>query len=383
MPPAEKKGLLARIWDYFFNPRRRVRCPYCLKYSRLHRSDANCQNPACGRTLPDLYLAECDRMPPLFVPVLGWTGCGKTWSLFSMINTLEKMTKVWGEYTCQVAETGSLTWLRNFVRVMMFGTSEDREKLDKGTPPGIQPAYIFLLNYLPQRWRGRDHTGRTLILRDFAGEIFSGEGKYEAIPPDQLSFIAEAEVVMLMFSLTDLTPGKAMAVRSMDQLLANYVISMVRQIAKEKNLDFPTAQKKFREAKRKVIVTLGRADELKDDNKLPTHLSNYLADDPIDKAIRGDGFVNWSEKEMGLYLEKLDRASDAIREYLEHRYPDAQQMVRIAAQNNIQIKFCLTTATGPVKLSGPASEARLEPQRILDPLLAALKFGEVPRPTTV
>jgi hypothetical protein len=260
---------------------------------------------------------------------------------------------------------------------MMFGTADERAKLDKNTPPGVQPAYIFLLNNLPPRWRGREHTGRTLVLRDFAGEIFSGEGKYEAIPADQLSFIAEAEVVMLMYSLTDLTPGKSMGVRSMDQLLDNYVISMVRHLAKEKNVDFKIALEKFKQSKRKVIVTLGRADELKDDKKLPPHLSNYLSEDPIDQAVRGTP-VEWSEKELGLYLEKLDRASEAIREYLEEYYEDARNMVRKAKDNNIQIEFCLTTSTGPVRLEG-GSEARLEPQRILDPLLAALKFGEVPR----
>src|SRR5437899_3146351 len=99
MPPEKKEGWLTRLWKYIFDPAVRIRCPYCLQFSRLRKSDLACKM-ACvvpgkpPRILPDLYRAYCDRLPPLFVPVLGWTGCGKSWSLFSMINTLEKMTKV-------------------------------------------------------------------------------------------------------------------------------------------------------------------------------------------------------------------------------------------------------------------------------------------------
>jgi hypothetical protein len=223
----------------------------------------------------------------------------------------------------------------------------------------VPEAYILLLHNLPRRWHGSRHTGRTLVIRDFAGEDFQNA----EVPPDRMAFIAASPIVMLQYSLADLEePLMNKANFSIDELLSCYINSIGHANIKKNRTN--------------MIVCLTKADELLKKGKLPPHLTDYLTGDPIAASLKsGRRADHWNEEQFADYMDRMEGASQAIREYLEARHPAAEQMIRLAKGNNINLRFCMTSATGGVDVSTASSGTEWQPLRILDPIFTALEFG--------
>src|SRR4051812_45938071 len=109
-PPAHPAS---GVWTWLFGRRNRLHCPFCLKLCSLNKGEVKCNAPGgCGRDIPPLYLEYSHTMPPLFVPVLGWTGCGKTHSIIGAADTLAKMQTIWRDYFYREADEPTMEWLR-------------------------------------------------------------------------------------------------------------------------------------------------------------------------------------------------------------------------------------------------------------------------------
>jgi hypothetical protein len=343
----------------FGPPTTQLECPYCLDTIRLTESESTC--PGCTKEVPPDYRDEYQAVPPFFVPLLGWTSSGKTMALMAMTLTIEELPRIWPGFSYTVASQETRDWLQsNRQQFLATGTLADSTD-----PTGEQPAYMMLMRQF-LRWRGRGHSGRTLVVRDFAGEHF----KNLTIPADQMRFIKQANTVMMMFCLSDLENVDSNQTQfAMHELLETYISTLRRSGTNVKN------------KRTRVVIVLSQADRMYGSRVLPAHLENYLMSDPIAEAVQTPGAKEWDNQRMAEYVEEMSRASDHIQEFLMDRHASARNLRNLANDNRISLKFCITSATGAdVDRQGGKLVGKPVPRRILDPLFSALEFETVPAP---
>lgn len=370
----------SRIWT----GQDKVTCPFCLRECRLKDNETTCNAvEGCGREIPRLYLANYRELPPLFVPIIGWPECGKTCSLISTVQTIRHMNRLWEGFSYDYPNKETLDWIRQFVIAVAAGHESPPDRTQKET----QPSFIIPLRNLPERWRGPGCHGRTLVIRDFSGELFRQIG---SIAPDQFSFLRQSRTLTLMYDLANLiSPQPVNVGYTLDQLLSVYCDALMNEPGSGKATN---SVKRIQRMRLNVIVVLSQADKLLNDPRFPSHLAQYLKQDPIADAVAGrlqivDGngtsphdpfggmpasnHAKWPSTTMNEYLEVMGRASDAIQEYLVAQSADAENLVANAKEYGIRLRFALTSAIGE---DAAESKAIWRPTRILDPLFHALDF---------
>lgn len=321
---------------FFF--RRRIICPYCLAELRTRGNPDTC--PSCKSPLPVQYVHEYEQHPPFFTQVFGWSRAGKTVFQYAMTLMLMKMGNVWPRYAYSPATEETLK-----------KTQEINEYLQNGDMPpmtqkGDQDVYVMLLRNM-ERWGGR-----TLVLRDCAGEFFDTL----EVPVDKAPFLLNAPTTFMFLSLPDLPSSKG---RSIEMLLGNYINTLMKH-----KINFAKEQ-------RKLVVVFTKADLLEE---LPANLRNYLINDPLWAAVNARGMVNQLDAgSMQTYIETMMRVSDAIQDWVSQDF-SGKTFIRLAQQKNIDLRFSMISSTGTaVGTDGKMLES-LAPRRVLDPFFWALEL---------
>lgn len=318
--------------------KRRIICPYCLAELRTRGNPDTC--PSCKAPLPVQYVHEYEQHPPFFTQVFGWSRAGKTVFQYAMTLMLLKMGNVWSNYTPSPATEETLKKTQEINEYLQNG------KMPPMTQLGTQEVYVMLLRNM-ERWGGR-----TLVLRDCAGEIFDTL----EVPVAQAPFLLNAPTTFMFLSLSDLPNSKG---RSIEQLLNSYINTLMKH-----RINFAKEQ-------RKLVVVFTKADLIQD---LPANLRNYLINDPLWAAVNARGAVSQLDTgSMQTYIETMMRVSDAIQDWVSQDY-SGKTFIRLAEQKNIDLRFSLISSTGAAVGPDGKMVESLAPRRVLDPFFWALEL---------
>jgi len=253
---------------------------------------------------------------------------------------LVKMSQVWPRYSHSAATDSSQIRVREVNQFLAQG------EMPPITQVGEQEIYVMLLRNM-ERWGGR-----TLVLRDCAGEIFDTM----EVPVDQAPFLLNTPTTLMFISLPDIPHSEG---RTIDQLLNNYLNTLMKN-----RVDFG-------KERRKLVCVLTKADLIED---LPKNLRNYLINDPLWAAVNTRGAVpQMDNQSMQKYLETMKRVSDAIEAWIQQE-AQGRTFVRLAKDKNIDLRFSLISSTGAAVDSSGSMLENLSPRRVLDPFFWAVEL---------
>lgn len=329
--------------EYF---QRVMRCPHCMNplvQAYVWKPDF-CGK--CGGELPIQYTEGYYQNPPAFVQIFGWSGVGKTVYLYALTLMLVKMANVWPRYS--YAALNDETQLK----VSAINDLLTKGQLPEITKPGSEELYLIALRNI-EHWGGR-----ILVSRDCAGEVFQNMN----VNIEETPYLKQASTTFMMIGPQgDISNAYG---RSCDQLLNNYINTLV------------AAGVNFHRKRRRLVVVLSKADQIRD---LPANLRSYLISDPLWAAAntRGNRQI-YTAPEMEKYLMKMQQISDEIRDWFAE---DAvgKNFLRLAEQRRLDLRFSLVSSTGETVPNGQTPPTKLEPRRVLDPLLWALELNKANR----
>jgi hypothetical protein len=150
----------------------------------------------------------------------------------------------------------------------------------------------------------------------------------------------------------------------MDQLMNSYIQTLMKH------------DPRYGSTKRNVIVVLTKADLI--NHELPSAAQSHLADDPIVKALVDvNNAQEMGDKDMEIYMNKLKNISDETKEWVKD-LEGGRTLVALAANENIELRFCLVSSTGGAVDENNRMKISVTPTRVLDPFFWALEFQSKP-----
>ncbi|MCA9397989.1 hypothetical protein KC573_04100 [candidate division WWE3 bacterium] len=320
-----------------FRPKRII-CPNCHSEIRILNTSRVCAT--CEFELPMQYVKHFEKHTPLFIQVFGWSQVGKTVYQDALVLLLTKMANIWPKFA--YTSTTEMTQ-RKLERVNEFyhdGKLPEATQLDRREP------YVMLLHNMV-RWGGR-----TLILRDCAGESFDKIEVSEADAP----FLLKAPIIFMFISIPDIQEQNR---QSMDMLLNNYINTLV-----SKDVD-------IQRSKKKIVIIFTKGDLLHD---LPPHLHRYLNNDPIWNAVNREGPTKAFDSDyVEKYVNRMTQINHEIAKWICRDYA-GKSFMNLAQQNNLDLRFSLVSATGSQVGKNGYLKERLRPRRVLDPFFWALEL---------
>lgn len=338
---------------------RTVTCPFCLEQVMLLANTTHCPADGCRHELPPRYFERGPQMPVMFVPLLGYSNCGKTVCLNTMIWNLERLPALWPGFFVQPLTDETDGWVRA-VRIRLENKTlpVSTQDADMGTP------YVFGLENL-RRWRNRQFHGRTLVVRDLPGERFmSGAG----VPDDIMRWLLRARVLMMMFAISDLEDATRNTSQArMSDLMNRYVMAMERNGVN------------LKERRPTVILVLSQADQFLDaTHNWPQNLVDYVRNDQILRDLESDTAGEFDDAKLSAYLRGLEAVSNDIRDHLLSRQSQRgpfRAMLAQAESRGIRLRFTMLSALGqePDRAALTFKE-KVSPFRVLDPLFTALEL---------
>ena len=333
--------MLSNIWNNLFpKSPSRIICPYCL--SEVPKI-SHCTNSECGREIPILYAQRYQEVLPLFTQIMGWSQVGKTVYLQSLTRMLRSITRIWPECVAAPDSEPTLQFIRAVNGYVEGGS------LPPPTPMGLQDAYIMLLPNMP-RWGGR-----TVVVRDCAGEIFDGL----TIPIEQAPYLLHVPTTFFIVSIPDLRTVEGRK-KELDQLLSTYISTMTKHGVE------------FKSSKRSIVVIFSKADELI--AELPQKLVRYLENDEILEATKSRGPVTeMNHDAMANYMAQMREINEDIKDWITS--DDAGfRLLSLAKDYSIELRFSLISSLGSKPDENNHLATGWQPRRVLDPYFWALDF---------
>ncbi len=333
-----------------------VVCPFCLERIPRRRDLKTCPHESCGKELPVLYMQPVKTLSPFPVQVFGWSQHGKSAYLTALTMMLMKMNRIWRSFTWEAVTEASLNKVRE------VNIHERHGEMPAQTQYGMDDCYVMLLRKM-EPWHNR-----ALLVRDCPGEIFAGIN----VPLEQAPFLHRARTIFMFASLPDLldpeAENRSFEGRTMDMLMTSFFNTL-----KSNGIQLRG---------RRVVMVLTKADRIPD---LPPGLRSYLIDDIVweasnspepERVLRNflqDLPVVSVSAFMERYIVGMEATDAAIRRWLtlDHH---AQNFIGLAKDYGVDLRLCLTSATGAHVSPGSGLSQRWEPRRVLDPFFWALEL---------
>jgi hypothetical protein len=331
-------------------------CPFCLERIPRQKELKACPHERCGKELPVLYMQPVKTLSPFPVQVFGWSQHGKSAYLTALTMMLMKMNRVWRPFTWEAVTEASLNKVRE------VNIHERHGEMPPPTPPGVDDCYVMLLRKM-EPWRNR-----ALLVRDCPGEIFSGI----KVPLEEAPFLHRARTIFMFASLPDLldpeAENRSFEGRTMDMLMTSFFNTLKSNGIRLKG--------------RRVVMVLTKGDRIPD---LPPGLRSYLIEDilweasnsPEPEYVLRSFLKNPSIFSVTGFMERyiagMQKTDTAIRRWLALNH-HAQNFIGLAADYGVDLRLCLTSATGAPVSPGSGLAQRWEPRRVLDPFFWALEL---------
>lgn len=320
--------------------RESIRCPHCLHVG-VNRVNYRCRNQKCNTTLDRGYVNSYSEHPAFFVPLLGKSGVGKTVYLQTLMITLRQISRLWKNSSAVAADSNTARYIRASQKLY------DDLNVPSMTQIGEHEVFtMHLRNIAP--WKDI-----TLVLRDLSGEYYDEL----VFPVEVTNFLARQPILYMMLSL----PEVLRSGYDIDELFNNYLHT--QRASRSKKLAKP----------RDMVVILSQADDAIE--KMPRDMQVYLYKDYFNRdsiwnEMQNDTSAIHSEVFIKEHCRTMEQASNYILNQLHHQL---SPVTALANSSQINLHFCLLSSLGQSANSGNLSH-RINPYRVLDPLLWGLKL---------
>jgi hypothetical protein len=322
------------------------KCPFCQGRHDFTKPPYYC--PAFNNEeIPETYVADYDRVPPLWLVTVGFTQHGKTSYLAALTMMLEHMERVWPNTAQRYVDQ------HTFKAVQDIRLQADTGEQPKTTVKGVPRPLLIPMYGVP------DAGSHCMVLYDTSGEL------YETLQgPDDVEYIRSLREVRNIWFLISLKDLKDNPRRRISDLLTIYLSGMQRL--------------KWSLAKRNLIVVYTKADKVW--SELPERVQTYLQDDPFKNVTNYDQDVaDMSDFSLNSYVGEMRRVSTELEDYTRKRIPGGGSFIGLARQYGMGLFFTINSALGT---DPDPHENRLRQDatryRVLDPYLLAL-YLNMPR----
>jgi hypothetical protein len=284
--------------------------------------------------IPELYVRDYDKYPPVVVNAIGFTNHGKTVFFSSLLSALRNLClgspHLWPDFYTLSVDDRCLREIGEIEgRIGLLNAGKQPETIPK---VWAIPTMLRLCGLpLPLR-------NCTLLIYDINGEIFrSGEESREFA-----GYVKKASTLLFLINIPRLREQN----KGLNHLLAAYFIGLANMNA----IATPTHQN--------VIIVYTAADEMGTQLKEFPKLHNY---------IRADTFEGIQNVQK--YLKRLKEISNDLQAFtIDPRGLGEPRFAATAIRKFRKVEFCLISSLGM-----PPERNRLRfhfaPRRILDPLL--------------
>jgi hypothetical protein len=318
-----------------------ILCPYCLTIQELRQTATRCNNPKCGRKIPQRYQEKARAGNVAFLGTFGLSNHGKSAFLASLMQSAQAVHKIApgsyflafdGDMQIQLNE-----WSERYRdgRVMMGATS-----------PAQFPRPLVMSNNFP------DGYSNVLVAYDLAGEALKRAGNQ----PEYVRALSKVNTIWYTVSLADLANHNDEGY-SMASLFDIYQNAMIE-------LHIPIKGKNILVVYTKADLLLGVKQDLE---PLPHEVVEYLADDPYDQLLemRTSEFPDF---DADAYFAKMTRISDILLEYTIDFVDGGGAFVSMVRDAGMQVYFTSNSAYGSALDS-------VRSVRVLDALIWAIKLN--------
>ncbi len=333
------------------------RCPLCGSDVDPANGGARCGH--CRLPISRDLRQALEKTEPLIIQTFGSSQHGKTTYLCALTMTIVRMGRLWSSYACRALSERSRRRLLEVGSYLKTGALPPPRTND-----GDEPT-VLLLRQLG--WYG----DRLMIYGDAPGEAF--DSVY--VEPRRVPFLKHASVTFLIASLCDFEESSDG--RSIDMLIDSLVASLEHQ-----GVDLCARR-------RCAVVVLTKGDTVLD---LPLSLRRRLVRDPLWLALRGEdpearGSRDNRAQDLGSrserwlpneerYLDGMCETDEELRRWVSSRCEQGSNLLQIAEDNGITLRFSLVSATGSEPDENNFLTHAWSPRRVIDPLLWALDFAD-------
>ena len=336
-------------------------CPYDMARNDFTSDIKKCKK--CDQPFPPIYKNNHKEAPPLFLQLVGHSRAGKTVYMNVMTVLLRSMNRYWFNVKQPSAKTnyacmGLTDETQRFISSAKQFESEG--KLPASTQLDLLEAYMLELANL-RRWGSR-----TLVMRDVAGEAFHQLNFRTEYTP----YFLQVPVTLMMIPAEHAFSNSGYdSPQAIDSLMTGFISTIIAK------------QDKKSAIKRTVIITLTKADKLYDgkiapQDRLYDGLIDYLENDPFD--LNKTPNSQYENDYMEKYMKDLYQNADLVQDFFVKKIKDGASLITQASRADIDLKFCITSATGGDPLPQGEYFTSVNPKRVLDPLFMALDLQSKP-----
>ena len=307
-----------------------VVCPQCVGRGEPALRNGRYVCPNCGAVVPTRYVEE--RLEQKLIAPVGFSGHGKTLYLTVLMGSLIDR---------RTYNLDSSFLLEPLNQEAFDVVVKGWERLKAGMLP--EPTGMAFQS--PSLARvfglGKD-VARYVTFFDVQGGTFERWDPTQ-LDPRILTFFAEADVLLVMFS-----PAEKTGVRNLQMLMQAYVNHTVSQPGGVASLK-----------RKRVVLVHTKGDELLPflQNLGYADVANYLLADP-DPADAG-------------YMTVLRYISDRLADFTARAIPGGAGFHAMCRRNFGSLEYCVVSALGSAPDANNHLPSGVTPRRVLDPLLLA------------
>jgi len=318
-----------------------VICPFCF---HIHDFRSQLKCPETSFEVPEAYVSDFEKTPPLWLMTVGFKQHGKTCFIAALTQILETM-QVWSSGFFVALDAFTFDRVRQ-IRAEAVGGS-----LPKSTPPGRPRPLLFQAQDLP----GID--SRCLVVYDIPGESFDDFDRVADYAPAMRA----VQTVWFFVCLKDLE--EVHKGRTLQELFAVYRSGMRRLRIEMKG--------------RTLIVVFTKFDQ----EERPQRVANYLIADPINRRPA----ISWERGEetpdvnavLNLieYRREMKEISDVLERFTRAEVRGGAGFLSMARSEEMRVVFTATSALGQDPAhDGKTLDEMARPFRVLDPYLWAAEL---------
>jgi len=310
----------------------RVICPFCLKPHDFS-SSLRCETYP-EETVPNVYVKDYSKTPPLWLVTVGFSRHGKTTYLPALTLVLENISRVWGDVYYRHSDQYTIDAIRQMRREAIHG------ELPLPSPKKVPRPILFNVYALPESG------SRCLVMYDVAGEIYDSLSEVQ----EYVTSIKQVSTTWFLVSLSDLEKdeeGKAIT-----DLFQTYLSGM-------ENL-------RINLEGRNLIVVYTKGDKSK-----YREFREYLKADPFQNLTLTDADVsdvkNCSFQD---YIQKMNEMSEVLEDHTRERVRGGSAFINMVKASGMNLVFSVTSALGEDPSSASNSlSVNARRYRVLDPFL--------------
>lgn len=312
----------------------RVLCPFCLKPHDFQKS-RKCS--ASNYEVPEIYVKDYRKVPPMWLATVGFSQVGKTTYLAALTMMLENIPIVIQMHYRPIDQY-SIDEIRKMRQELREG------KMSGATAPTkVLRPILFNVYDLPNAG------SRCLVMYDVAGEIYNSLSAVSEYLPS----LKQVNTTWFLVALGDLE--KDSEEKTITELFTAYLSGMENMRANMEG--------------RNLIVIYTKADEL----TFTPEIKAYLRRDPFRTLTSIDVDLSaFDDFSLTDYVSEMRHISDKLREYTERKVRGGAAFIRQVEQSGMNLVFSLTSALGETPdQSGYLPEKAIR-YRVLDPFFWAI-----------